>query len=170
MTMRPLTCKQALTGEMAATKAGAILGAAGCTRNGTLTHTASTALRHATAWLALLACTAHADCVRPESAQPMPVSGPVQAHWSTVPQPPQVGEPFALTLTLCPSHTELVRVDASMPEHRHGMNYKPSFLPLGEGRWQVDGMVWHMAGRWELRLDTRLDGAAHTLTQSVTLR
>jgi cytochrome c peroxidase len=45
---------------------------------------------------------------------------------------------------------ESLKVDASMPEHRHGMNYAPTVKKLGPGRWQADGLMLHMPGRWEL--------------------
>jgi len=72
-------------------------------------------------------------------------------------------------VTLCPAAARLLRVDATMPEHRHGMNYRPSVQALGDGVWRVEGLLWHMAGRWELRLDVDAAGAVHTLRQSVTL-
>ena len=40
-----------------------------------------------------------------------------------------------------------VEVPARMPEHRHGMNYRPSLTPQGPGRWRADGLLWHMAGQ-----------------------
>jgi cytochrome c peroxidase len=42
-----------------------------------------------------------------------------------------------------------LKVDATMPEHRHGMNYAPTLKPLGPGRWQAEGLMFHMPGRWE---------------------
>ena len=33
------------------------------------------------------------------------------------------------------------------------MNYRPSVVALGPGRWRADGMMFHMPGRWEVRLD-----------------
>jgi hypothetical protein len=57
-----------------------------------------------------------------------------------------------------------------MPEHRHGMNYRARLGPEGPGRWRVDGLVWHMPGRWELLLVVRLDGQEQRLVQSVVLR
>lgn len=100
----------------------------------------------------------------------MASAGPVQARWATEPAQVQVGEPFVMRVELCPTQAKLLRVDATMPEHRHGMNYQPSIKPLGNGQWQVEGMVWHMAGRWELKLDTELNGAPYQLTPSVTLK
>jgi hypothetical protein len=95
--------------------------------------------------------------------------GAVQAAWWAEPAPITVGQPFVLQLQLCPADAQLLRVDATMPEHRHGMNYKPSLKPLGGGRWRAEGLLWHMAGRWELRLDLISAGAEHRLLQSVNL-
>ena len=80
------------------------------------------------------------------------------------------GQPFSLQIRLCPAAARLARVDATMPEHRHGMNYKPSLKALGDGRWQVEGLLWHMAGRWELRWDVQLEGTTEVLRSSVVLR
>lgn len=83
-----------------------------------------------------------------------------------------VGEPFVLLLSTCPADAQVLRVDATMPEHRHGMNYRPGILSQGEGRWRVEGLLWHMAGRWEWRFDLRLPAVPeriHTLRHSVTI-
>jgi hypothetical protein len=76
-------------------------------------------------------------------------------------------EPFALVLQLCPPQAELRAVDASMPAHRHGMNYRPTLQALGGGRWRAEGLLWHMAGTWELRFDVHLDGRTRVLRQAV---
>jgi len=36
-----------------------------------------------------------------------------------------------------------------MPEHRHGMNYRPEVKPLAPGRWRAEGLLFHMPGKWE---------------------
>jgi hypothetical protein len=93
------------------------------------------------------------------------------AAWRAEPERITVGQPFALRVQLCPTTLRLQRVDAWMPEHRHGMNYRPSVTPLGDGQWRVQGLLWHMAGRWELRLDVvDAAGAARSLRQSIVLR
>ena len=53
------------------------------------------------------------------------------AHYTiafkTAPAPIKTSEHFAIDLTVCPlgkaPMPRTVRIDASMPEHRHGMNY-----------------------------------------------
>jgi hypothetical protein len=66
---------------------------------------------------------------------------------------------FALDVQLCDrngaSPASLLKVDATMPEHRHGMNYRPVIMPLGGGRFRVEGMMFHMAGRWQLAFDVQ---------------
>jgi len=96
--------------------------------------------------------------------------GAVQLAWRTEPAIISNGKPFVLLAALCPGQARLLRVDATMPEHRHGMNYKPTLKALGDGRWQVDGLLWHMAGRWELRWDVQSEGRTEVLRTSVVLR
>ncbi|WP_298613075.1 FixH family protein [uncultured Thiothrix sp.] len=50
-------------------------------------------------------------------------------------------------------------LDASMPQHNHGMNVKPVIKNLGEGKFQVEGMLFHMSGAWTL---------SFTITKGIT--
>lgn len=120
-------------------------------------------------WLAVAALPAFAACPPPPEAGVRLDSGPIQLAWRAEPAPIAVSRPFALIVTLCPAEARLLRIDATMPEHRHGMNYRPSMQPLGSGQWRVEGLLWHMAGRWELRLDVEAAGVTQSLRQSVTL-
>lgn len=113
----------------------------------------------ATAW-PVLACPLPATALR---------QGDVQAAWTVIGAPIAVGRHFALALRVCPADATLLRVDATMPEHRHGMNYRPSLQALGDGRWRADGLMFHMAGRWELRLDLQRGGRTERLLDSITL-
>ncbi len=71
--------------------------------------------------------------------------------------PIPVGQHFSLQLQVCadPGMTlpAGVRVDADMPAHRHGMNYRATVQNTGPGRYQVDGLMFHMPGRWRFRLE-----------------
>ncbi|MBX3599769.1 MAG: hypothetical protein KF863_04050 [Rubrivivax sp.] len=110
-----------------------------------------------------------AACTLPADAGATLAEGPVQLAWRADPAP-AIGRGFALHLVVCPADARLVRVDATMPDHRHGMNYRPSVHALGEGRWRADGLLWHMGGRWELRFDVEAGGVRHSLRQDVPLR
>ena len=77
---------------------------------------------------------------------------------ATSPSPIRLNEPFELTVlvrALAPdSRGSLsVTVDAEMPAHRHGMNTRPDREQLGEGRFLFRGLLFHMAGTWEVVID-----------------
>jgi hypothetical protein len=112
--------------------------------------------------------------VLPVTACPLPAPAmkteTVQAAWKVEGAPIAVGRQFAIEVQLCPASAVLARVDASMPEHRHGMNYRPSVKSLGAGRWRVEGLMFHMPGRWELQLDVKADGRIERLLDNFTLQ
>ena len=57
-----------------------------------------------------------------------------------------------------PGEAVVVTADAAMPHHGHGMNFVPRTTALGEGRYRIEGMLFHMRGRWELFVDVEHDG------------
>lgn len=60
-------------------------------------------------------------------------------------------------------------VDARMPEHQHGMNVEPRVEPLGEGRFRVTRMLFHMPGYWELYFDIVSRGVTTRIQFEMTL-
>jgi hypothetical protein len=86
----------------------------------------------------------------------------------TQPAVVKVGEHFAVDFVVCPA-PDAVRVDAWMPEHRHGMNYRPSIAAQGGGRYRAEGLMFHMAGRWEFVFELRGGGATERLAHSVRI-
>ena len=90
--------------------------------------------------------------------------------WRAVPKI-HVGEFFTLDVLLCSREGQprisTLRVDAQMPEHRHGMNYRPSVRPRGPGRFFVEGLLLHMPGRWEFTFDVNVGAAGESLQVSV---
>jgi hypothetical protein len=90
------------------------------------------------------------------------------------PAPWALGKHFAIEFEVCPKAGEAlpeqVRVDARMPEHGHGMNYRTSLQAQGPGRWRADGLLLHMAGRWELGFELRRAERVERLTHDLHLR
>lgn len=82
--------------------------------------------------------------------------------------PIAVGEHFAVDIAACAKNgadaPELLHVDARMPAHRHGMNYVPRIRLIAPGRWHADGLMFHMPGLWEFRVDLRAGGVTDRLT------
>ena len=81
---------------------------------------------------------------------------------------PSVGQFFAIEVAACakPGHVlpEELKVDAFMPEHRHGMNYAPAVKRLAAGRWRAEGLMFHMPGKWELVFELRGKGGSERLS------
>ena len=88
--------------------------------------------------------------------------------YRTQPSPLKVGQHFALEFAVCPA-PESVRVDATMPEHKHGMNYRPTITGSGEGPYRAEGLMFHMAGKWEIVFDVRSGGKTERVTQMIRL-
>jgi hypothetical protein len=95
--------------------------------------------------------------------------------WRTEPLRITVGKPFAVDFVLCPKNGETkveeLRVDAHMPEHRHGMNYKASVKPQGgAGHYRAEGLMLHMPGKWEFLFDVRDAKGVERLKQDYPLK
>jgi len=84
-------------------------------------------------------------------------SSELEISYRTVPAKIAVGEPFVVEIAACAKAaaplSRQVKLDATMPEHKHGMNYRPSVVSTGEGRYRSEGWLFHMPGRWEFVFD-----------------
>jgi len=63
----------------------------------------------------------------------------------------------------------MITVDARMPEHNHGMTLQPQVTADGAGNFRVDGMLFHMPGRWELYVDVARGTELERATFEITL-
>ncbi len=85
----------------------------------------------------------------------------------------EVGEPFELLFNVCTKNgnaAELVAVDATMPDEKQGMTRKPTIVSGGDGRYRVEGMIFHKPGRWELSIDVRAGEESERLTHEIILK
>ena len=93
--------------------------------------------------------------------------------FTSLPSPIETGRHFSLDLAICPRGSALlpdaVRVDAVMPEHRHGMNYRPIVVVRGAGLYHADGLMLHMPGTWELRFDVVTASGTDRLATTIQL-
>ena len=119
--------------------------------------------------VAALAATAAAACELPPGAR-VENERVAISYW-TIPAKITVGQPFVLELAACPKQVEAqmrplsdrVRMDAHMPEHRHGMNYRAKVEALGSGRFHSEGWLFHMPGRWEFIFDVGAERLTHSV-------
>ena len=100
-------------------------------------------------------------------------AGRYTVAYATTPAPIVVGQHFRVDFAVCPKAgapaAQSVRVDATMPEQRHGMNYRASVAPLRSGVWRADGLLFHMPGRWDLTFDVVAGGATQRVTSTMTV-
>jgi len=89
------------------------------------------------------------------------------------PDPIAIGKHFALDIAVCPREgapePTSLRVDAVMPDHRHGMNYRPEVIARGAGAYRADGLMFHMPGRWDIVFDLVTGGGTERLTATRVL-
>jgi hypothetical protein len=143
-------------------------------------HPARRAARLALAGLAGLAGAAPLAAAPADAAACAAALGPgaravagegVVLAWRPAPQPIPRDRHFAVQLRVCsPAPWAVTRVDADMPAHRHGMNYRATVQPLGDAQWRAEGLMFHMSGRWRLIVDLSQGERAQRLTDEVVLR
>ena len=83
-----------------------------------------------------------------------------------------VAQHFALEIAVCAkagASPEAIKVDAHMPEHRHGMNYVPEVKQTAPGRWRAEGLMFHMPGKWEFVFEVRAAGKADRMASTYQL-
>lgn len=92
----------------------------------------------------------------------------------TQPAPLAVGQHFAVAFVVCPKDgaaaPTAVAVDANMPAHKHGMNYRTTVTRATDGTWRADGLMFQMPGRWDLTFDVATGGGTQRLAYGLDLR
>lgn len=88
-------------------------------------------------------------------------------EYRTDPAPIRVARPFTLLFHLCRNGERIavgnLRLDASMPAHGHGMNYRPAVSPRAAGGYRAEGMLLHMPGDWQIAFDFEHEGRRRQL-------
>jgi hypothetical protein len=104
----------------------------------------------------VLALMSHANAASCDDAWPHRVQRDgVTIVFATQPATVKIGHHFSVQGVVCPAVTTL-RVDADMPAHRHGMNYRASTELQADGRFNSRGLLFHMPGRWRFIFDLQV--------------
>ncbi|MCX7274761.1 MAG: hypothetical protein NTV19_16680 [Burkholderiales bacterium] len=113
-------------------------------------------------------------CADPGAGGQRLTSARAELVFRTTPARIAVGQRFSVLGTVCPRQAGAVlqdlHIDATMPEHQHGMNYAPRIVRQGGGDFRADGLLMHMPGRWQLRFEPRIDGRPEPLLHELVLR
>jgi hypothetical protein len=85
-----------------------------------------------------------------------------------------IGQHFDLDFVVCAAAAvrtdAAIQVDADMPAHRHGMNYRATVSSLRPGVYRAEGMMFHMPGRWRVIFDLPLEGRTLRLTRELEVQ
>ena len=64
-----------------------------------------------------------------------------------------------------------ITIDGGMPQHGHGLPTEPQMTQnLGEGRYKIEGVRFHMRGWWEFKLAITADGVSDNITFNLVLQ
>lgn len=74
------------------------------------------------------------------------------------------------TISGDPVTTAEISVDGGMPLHDHGMPTRPRVTEnLGNGRYRLEGLRFHMNGQWEVSVTVKADGEVDTVIIALDL-
>ena len=94
----------------------------------------------------------------------------LSARILTAPVTVPVGQPFSAKVVICGSNEQAVdsfSIDATMPQHRHGMNYKPSVTSGDDRKYEATGLFFHMPGLWRFEVTVQSKGKPQRFTHDV---
>ncbi len=118
----------------------------------------------------LVACVTEAHACQPVEILQLLVleDGDIRIEVSPHPVGIRAGRQFSLTMK-AGQNSKIVGIDAQMPRHGHGMNYRPRLSETGDGAVQAEGLLFHMAGTWRLTVDIERGGKRVQLSEDVSI-
>jgi hypothetical protein len=128
-------------------------------------------------WFAVAACgSAHAEGLGVLPSQVVSKDGSFRLTLQSQPTPLPLNELFEVTVSVDASaaaddssNPVWLRANAEMPEHKHGMNTRVIVEQLGDGRFVLRGLLFHMRGNWLITFDVAKGRVHEQATASVQL-
>ena len=95
-------------------------------------------------------------------------------HYESSLDPIEINRMHSWTLVVTragePLEGAAIEVSGGMPEHDHGLPTRPRITAeLGNGRYRLDGIRFHMTGNWEVVLDISANGNRDSVTITLVL-
>ena len=94
----------------------------------------------------------------------------MRIHFS--PEQVPLNTPFQAIISIC-SQTETMpnklAINAIMPAHKHGMNYKPTITRVDDRTYQINNLVFHMPGIWRLEVTAYTNATPHRFSHEMDL-
>jgi len=101
-----------------------------------------------------------------------PSSSPFSLMLKTEPAKIKIGQKLIAHVIVCAgdkANVDRFSVDATMPKHKHGMNYTPKIINNGNRRYSARGLLFHMPGLWRLEVAFRANGRQHRFFHDFTI-
>ncbi|NQW01576.1 MAG: FixH family protein [Rhodospirillales bacterium] len=119
--------------------------------------------------LTLSTTSAFADCGTLNAPTDQQLSSKAyQLQYRMEPDGLAVSQDFSVLFEVCKSDGTAVEgtpsVDAYMPMHGHGMNYRAQVEKLGDGKFRATGFMFHMPGKWQFKFDINEPQGSEQLT------
>lgn len=98
-----------------------------------------------------------------------------EVTYTPQPDPIPLNDHFSIEVTVVAPDRSVdlkdlsINVDAGMPSHGHGINTAPNVQASGDGRFKIDGLLFHMPGEWELYVDVILGPVRERATFPLTM-
>ena len=90
-----------------------------------------------------------------------------------VPTKVPLNAPFDVDVTVCSQSDDFptrITVDATMPAHKHGMNYVPKTARTGDASYTTTNLLFHMPGMWRVEVTAYGNDKPYRFTHDVDLR
>jgi len=84
-----------------------------------------------------------------------------------------LGQPFDVELMTCVENSvsiKRVTVNATMPQHNHGMNYAPEITTISDNRYRASGMLFHMPGKWHITVEAHGANNIHRFALELSVK
>lgn len=81
--------------------------------------------------------------------------------------------PFDAQIQICSQSDTFpsgIMVDATMPAHKHGMNYKANVKRINDHQYVVENLLFHMLGIWRLEVTAYKSNQPYRFTRDVKLQ
>lgn len=121
-------------------------------------------------------CEDSTDWISLQSSQPDNSLGMINLDAETI----NIGQPFSFKFKLGSAEDEKpgiikkpdrVTATATMPAHKHGMNYLPTVVhQKGCDYYDIQDFVFHMPGSWKISISIYRGDAATHYTRSLTIQ
>ena len=96
-----------------------------------------------------------------ETNEALSAGGNYRVSYAADPHPIPLNVHFEISVNVVSTNDDTkpitIEVSADMPAHGHGINTAPSVQDQGNGKFSVEGLLFHMKGDWELYVDI-IDG------------